>query len=450
MDLYEEGNRTHEYNGKELDWDRDEVLDVPVGREYDSRQGKTEFIEERTYISDDRLQRLVNIILDSAIKANASDVMIEPKEDRGLVSYRIDGAMEFVREIHSGAMRGLSAVIQDKAGVPIGGYQTPAIDGRISHFYGGNRYEFRMAGFPSLYGYTIDLRLLSTKGVPQDIGNLGLPSDIVDAYRYSLNLREGLIVFAGGTSSGKSTSIVAGLNEALSKFDFEKKLLTVENPVEYVIKDATQTSVNPSAGYSFTTALQTFLRADPDMIYVCEINDSATAGTVARASGTGHLVFTTLHANSALEVPDALMHYGVDEKQVFQTLRLVIYQVLKPKICPHCSTQRVLTTSEKMWLDKNLLTTEQLSVVSEPNHEGCTHCRNGYQGMVIMGEMLISNAMYRDLRNRSINENWTQDQLKQTLMEHESIKFYPLEYDVFRRLKSGEISFTDATSLVGK
>src|SRR5699024_5271284 len=144
--------------------------------------------------------------------------------------------------------------------------------------------------------------------------------------------------------------------------------LTVENPVEYVIKDATQTSVNPSAGYSFTTALQTFLRADPDMIYVGEINDSATAGTVARASGTGHLVFTTLHANSALEVPDALMHYGVDEKQVFQTLRLVIYQVLKPKICPHCSTQRVLTTSEKMWLDKNLLTTEQLSVVSEPNH----------------------------------------------------------------------------------
>src|SRR5699024_3451195 len=143
-------------------------------------------------------------------------------------------------------------------------------------------------------------------------------------------------------------------------------------------------------------------------------------------------------------------HYDVGEKEVFQTLRLIIYQVLKPRICPSCSTQRVLKSSEKAWLDNNLLTTEQLSVVREPNPEGCSECRNGYQGLTIMGEMLVSNALYRDLRNESINNNWTQDYLKQQLMEHEGILYYPIEYDVFRRLKSGEISFTDATSLVGK
>jgi len=443
-------NSSHTYHGRELQWDEEGVMDVPVGQEYESSQGKTEYREERTYVADDRLQKLVNVILDGAIRADASDIMIEPKEFRGLVSYREDGAMTCVRDIHPGAMRGLSAVFQDRAGLSLGNYQTPSIDGRITHNYQGRNYEFRMASFPSLFGYTIDLRLLSTKGVPTDIGTLGLPEMIVQAYRQSLNLREGLIVFAGGTSSGKSTSIVAGLNEALTRFNHEKKLLTVENPVEYVIEDATQTSVNPSAGYTFTTALQTFLRSDPDMIYVGEINDDTTAGTVARASGTGHLVFTTLHANSALEVPDALMHYDVGEKEVFQTLRLIIYQVLKPRICPSCSTQRVLKSSEKAWLDNNLLTTEQLSVVREPNPEGCSECRNGYQGLTIMGEMLVSNALYRDLRNESINNNWTQDYLKQQLMEHEGILYYPIEYDVFRRLKSGEISFTDATSLVGK
>lgn len=441
---------SHMYHGTKLQWDEDGVMDVPVGEEYASRQGKTEYKEERTYVADDRLQKLVNVILDGAIRAEASDIMIEPKEFRGLVSYREDGAMSFIRDIHPGAMRGLSAVFQDRAGISLGNYQTPSIDGRITHAYQGRNYEFRMAGFPSLFGYTIDLRLLSTKGVPTNIGTLGLPDTIIEAYRHSLNLREGLVIFAGGTSSGKSTSIVAGLNEALSRFNYEKKLLTVENPVEYVIADATQTSVNPSAGYTFTTALQTFLRSDPDMIYVGEINDDATAGTVARASGTGHLVFSTLHANSALEVPDALVHYGVDEKQVFQTLRLIIYQVLKPKICPSCSRPKVLKTSEKDWLDKNLLTTEQLSVVREPNHEGCSECRNGYQGLTIMGEMLVSNALYRDLRNESYNNNWTQDKLKKAIMEHEGILYYPIEFDVFRRLKEGSISFTDATSLVGK
>ena len=438
------------YHGKKLLWDEDEIMDIPVGEEFEGRQGKTEYKEERTYVADDRLQKLADIILDSAIRAEASDIMIEPKEYRGIVSYRVDGAMEAIRDIHPGAMRGLSAVFQDRGGISLGNYQTPSIDGRITHNYQGKNYEFRMAGFPSLFGYTIDLRLLSTKGVPTDIGNLGLPEAIVEAYRHSLNLREGLIIFAGGTSSGKSTSIVAGLNEALKRFNYEKKLLTAENPVEYVIADATQTSINPSAGYTFTTALQTFLRSDPDMIYVGEINDDATAGTVARASGTGHLVFSTLHANSALEVPDALVHYSVDEKQVFQTLRLIIYQVLKPKICPECSTIKVLKTSEKDWLDKNLLTTEQLSVVREPNHEGCSECRNGYQGLTIMGEMLVSNALYRDLRNEAMNNNWTQDTLKKAIMAHEGILYYPIEFDVFRRLKSGEISFTDATSLVGK
>ena len=443
-------NSEHIYHGTRLKWDEDGVMDVPVGEEFQSRQGKTEYQEERTYVADDRLQKLVNVILEEAIRAEASDIMIEPKEFRGLVSFRIDGAMQAVRDIHPGAMRGITAVFQDRAGLSLGNYQTPSIDGRITHNYRGRNYEFRMAGFPSLFGFTIDLRLLSTKGVPTDIGSLGLPDMIVQAYRQSLNLREGLVVFAGGTSSGKSTSIVAGLNEALTKFAYEKKLLTVENPVEYVIPDATQTSINPSAGYSFTTALQTFLRSDPDMIFVGEINDDATAGTVARASGTGHLVFTTLHANSALEVPDALLHYDVGEKQVFQTLRLIIYQVLKPKICTSCSRPRPLKDAEKRWADENLLTTDQLAVVREPNFEGCSDCRNGYQGMVVMGEMLVSNALYRDLRNEVQNNNWTQDKLKKQLMEHEGILYYPLEFDVFRRLKNGEISFTDATSLVGK
>lgn len=442
--------RDHVHHGVQLDWDKDHVLDVPVGIEHDERQGKTEFKEYSTYVAEERLQRLADIILEQAIREEASDVVIEPKENKGLVSFRLDGVMEFKRAIHPGAMQGLAVVFQSRSGIALGNFQHPSIDGRITHEYRGRNFEFRLAAFPSLFGYTITLRLLTTKGVPNDIGALGLPEEIVETYRYSLNLREGLIMFAGGTTSGKSTSIVAGLSEALEKFNYEKKLLTVENPVEVVIDDATQTSINESAGYTFSSALQTFLRSDPDMIFVGEINDGQTAKTAARASGTGHLLFSTIHANSVLEVPDALMHYGVDEKQVFQTLRLVIYQVLKPKLCSNCSIPRLLTTSEKRWVDENMLTTQQIATVKDPNPEGCSQCRNGYDGLVLMAEMLVSNAIYRDLRNKSINENWTQDQLKKELMEHENIKYYPIEFDVFRRLKNGEISFTDATSLVGK
>lgn len=443
-------DRKHVHHGQQLEWDEDKVLDIPVGEEYVEQQGKTEFKEYNTYIADERLHRLVDIILERAIREEASDIVIDPKEVQGLVSFRIDGVMVFKRSIHPGAMDGLAINFQNRSGLPLGRFQEPAIDGRITHSYNGRNYEFRLAAFPSLFGYTITLRLLSSKGLPTDIGALGLPEEIVEAYRHSLNLREGLIVFAGGTTSGKSTSIVAGLSEALERFNYEKKLLTVENPVEYVLEDATQTSINEQAGYTFTTALQTFLRSDPDMIFVGEINGAPTAKTVARASGSGHLVFSTLHANSVLEVPDALMHYDVDEKQVFQTLRLIVYQVLKPKICSKCSKVRPLTSAEKRWVDDTMLTTQQIATVREPNLEGCSSCRHGYDGLVLMSEMLVSNAIYRDLRNQSMNENWTQDHLKKVLMEHEDILYYPVEFDVFRRLKGGEISYTDATSLVGK
>ena len=434
--------------GKKVKWDYEQKYDIPFGKEFEAGQGVTEYKEPIYIASDERLNRLADIILTEGIEEGASDIQIVPKKDYGLVRLRIDDRMVTYRQIHKGAMHGLSIVLRYKAELQLGNLSEATIDGHVYFQHLGDHYDFRVATSPTQFGHMMDLRLLSSANLTGDISQLGLPDVVVSTFRRLSKQKEGLVLLVGGTGSGKSTTLATGMLEVNNYFEQELNIMTIENPVEYVIEDFVQSSVNELAGYTFVTALQTMLRQNPDQILVGEVNNTETAGVMARAAGTGHLVYSTLHANSVLEVHDALHHYGLTDRDILQTLRVVIYQSLEPRLCEHCKIQRIVTPSEKAWLDKYLLRTSQIAIVHEANYDGCEHCERGYKGRVLVAEMLESNREYRMLYEELKRDNTGQDGLKQRLLTTEGVNFYPIEFDVYRLLKAGVITLDTAYKLV--
>lgn len=447
--MYEEHDVEYKnYKGMKLRWDSKGVMDVSYGEAYAQTQGITAYQDTDTMVSDERLVQLAHTILQEAINDGASDIQIVPKKDRTLVRFRLDDRMEAVREVHSGAHLGLVAVFQYLAGKALGYWAESSIDGHIPYNYLGQHYDFRMAQSPSQFGPLLVLRLLATDSLEGDVGALGLPERIVNTIRRVYKYKEGLVLVVGGTGSGKSTTLATGIIEVNQLTGYKLNIMTIENPVEYLIEDIVQHSVNPLAGYTFVKGLQTMLRQNPDQILVGEVNDNETAGVLARAAGTGHLVYSTLHANSVLEVHDALRGYGLSERDIMQTLRLVIYQTLEPKLCPHCKKRDIVTQEEKNWLDKHLLNNTEIGIVYKPNLDGCEHCEGGYRGRVLLAEMLESNREYRHVFEELSQRTLSQDELKRTLLQTEGVNFYPIEFDVYRRLREGTISLDVAYKLI--
>lgn len=435
-------------NGKKVKWDYEQKYDIPFGIEFEEGQGVTEYKEPIYIASDERLNRLAEVILVEGIEEGASDIQIVPKKDYGLVRFRIDDRMVTYRQLHKGAMHGLSIVLRYKAGLQLGNLSEATIDGHVYFQHLGEHYDFRVATSPTQFGHMMDLRLLSSANLSGDISQLGLPDVVVSTFRRLSKQKEGLMLLVGGTGSGKSTTLATGMLEVNNYFEHELNIMTIENPVEYVIEEFVQSSVNELAGYTFVTALQTMLRQNPDQILVGEVNNNETAGVMARAAGTGHLVYSTLHANSVLEVHDALHHYGLTDRDILQTLRVVIYQSLEPRLCEHCKIQRIVSPTEKAWLDKYLLRTSQIAIVHEANYDGCEHCERGYKGRVLVAEMLESNREYRMLYEELKRDNTGQDELKNRLLTTEGVNFYPIEFDVYRLLKAGVITLDTAYKLV--
>lgn len=439
----------HTYKGIPLLWDEDRELDIPYGEHFIEKQGITEFQEFETMVTDERIIKLANKILIEGIESGASDIQVWPHKDRTIIRFRLDDRMEPIREVHRGAHSALIARFQKLGGLNLGQVSQSSIDGHITFQHLGGQYDFRMAISPTDLGKSmLTMRLLSSDTLADDIGTLGLPERITHTYRRLTKQKEGLILMVGGTGSGKSTTLATGLKEVVKAFDYKINILTIENPVEYHLEDVVQHSINPISGYTFPVALQTFLRQNPDQILVGEVNDSATASTMARAAGTGHLVYSTLHANSVLEVHDALRSYGLSERDIAQTLRLVIFQSLERKLCEHCKRPAVVTVEEKRWLDKHLLATSELATVYEPNLDGCEHCVRGYKGRVLLAEMLEANREYRMLFEQAQHDDIGKDELKRWLLETEGVNYYPIEFDVERRLKEGLISMDTAYKLI--
>ena len=286
----------------------------------------------RDLASDAPIIRLVQRLINLAVEQRASDIHLEPGEHGLAVRFRADGVL---REIET-QPRNVSAPIVSRikvmAGLNIAERRMPQ-DGRIRVAVHGKDIDFRVATSPTLHGESAVLRILDRQDIRLDFGALGFDDSLTATLRAAIGRPFGIVLVTGPTGSGKTTTLYAALTELNSP---ERKLLTVEDPVEYVLPGVNQVPVKPQIGLTFAHALRSFLRQDPDVIMVGEIRDRETAEVAIQAALTGHLLLSTLHTNTAAAAVTRLLDMGIDDYLITSTLHVVLGQRLVRRLCVDC------------------------------------------------------------------------------------------------------------------
>lgn len=348
--------------------DIENELNIIYGSEYNP---PLDFGEETAAV------RMVDDILNAALAANASDIHLNPSEDQAFCKFRIDGSinehLNYPIEEHSK----LISRIKILADLNISERRLPQ-DGKFIYnsLTSTRPVDVRVATIPTKYGEKITLRLIGAHELPDDYTALGFSDYYLPIIENSLNQTQGLILVTGPTGSGKSTTLYTFLKKLKEREDLS--LISLEDPVEYELEGVTQVSIDHK-NTSFSVALRSVLRHDPDVILVGEIRDADTAAIAVRAALTGHLVLSTLHTNTAATVPQRLVDMGVPAYLVASTLNLVISQRLVRKLCPYC-----LVSSEShqcSTIDEKQTQREQEAFGKTYNTIGCFYCKgSGYKG----------------------------------------------------------------------
>ncbi len=276
--------------------------------------------------------RLVNQIVSRAVETQASDIHIEPFEDRLRVRYRYDGVLQEAESPPARLTPAITSRIKIMARLDIAERRLPQ-DGRIKLAVRGQEVDFRVSTIPSLWGETVVMRVLDRTAVAFDYAKLGLPAPVIAKLTTALNLPNGIVLVTGPTGSGKTTTLYSGL---LSLNSISRKVVTVEDPIEYQLRGINQIQVKPQIGLNFATLLRSILRQDPDVIMVGEIRDLETAQIAVQAALTGHLVLSTLHTNSASASITRLRDMGLEDYLLTAVLRGVLAQRLVRRLCAAC------------------------------------------------------------------------------------------------------------------
>ena len=338
--------------------------------------------------------RLLNATLYDALQDGASDVHIECTARGAVIRFRVDGVMALVRQVDGAQVaEQLVSRLKVMAELDIGERRLPQ-DGRFQLRVQGRVVDFRLSIMPSVFGEDAVVRVLDRARIEQTAGQLtldalGFDGDERAAIRHQARQPHGMLLVTGPTGSGKTTTLYATLAEIHTGTD---KIITIEDPVEYQLPGVVQIPVNEKKGLTFSRGLRSILRHDPDRVMVGEIRDSETAQIAVQAALTGHLVFSTVHANNAFDVIGRFMHMGLDLYNVVSALNAVLAQRLVRLTCKHCARPYVPEAS--------VLARHGLSV--EDGHylrgEGCGHCRGtGYKGRRAVAELLKLDDGLRDL-----------------------------------------------------
>jgi general secretion pathway protein E len=280
--------------------------------------------------------RLVARLIGNAVERGASDIHIEPQDDRVRVRLRIDGVLVTSEDLSKQLQPGVISRIKIMARLNIAEHRLPQ-DGRIRVPIRGNDIDLRVSTVPTLYGESLVMRILDREDVRLDFASLGFSDSAIAALRKVIHQPNGIVLVTGPTGSGKTTTLYAALAE-LNRGT--SKIFTVEDPVEYHFDGINQTHVRPQIGLDFATVLRSILRQDPDIIMVGEIRDRETANVAIQASLTGHLVLSTLHTNSAAAAISRLLDMGVEDYLLASTLRGILAQRLVRKLCRMCQPKR--------------------------------------------------------------------------------------------------------------
>jgi general secretion pathway protein E len=346
--------------------------------------------------------KLVNLILFEAVKGNASDIHVQPYEDRLMVRMRIDGVLYDSHE--------LPRIFQDEviSRVKVMGRMNIAEkrlsqDGRATVQVGDRTIDLRIATLPTSFGERVVIRLLDKSARLYDLAELGMDSRTLQSFERLIAVEHGLILVTGPTGSGKSTTLYSALMRINSR---ERNILTLEDPIEYQLQGISQTQVNDKKGMTFAKGLRSVLRQDPDVIMVGEIRDLETATMAIQSSLTGHLVFSTLHTNDAASAVTRLLDLGIEPYLVASCLVGVLAQRLVRRICSRCGKLCEPNEPELRWLGVDRATASKMR-----NAPGCAECRNtGFRGRLGTFELL---ALDDDLR-RLVQGRAAASEIRQT------------------------------------
>ncbi|MEM8834658.1 MAG: ATPase, T2SS/T4P/T4SS family [Planctomycetota bacterium] len=340
---------------------------------------------------DNKVIKLLNLVLLQAIKDRASDIHFEPFEEEFKMRYRIDGVLYEMVPPPQYLGPAIVSRIKVMSNLDIAERRLPQ-DGRVELMVGGQPVDLRVAVLPTMHGESVVMRVLDRSNVELSIDRVGLRSDDLDVVNQLIRKPNGIVVVTGPTGSGKTTTLYAALS-ALNKPDI--KILTAEDPVEYDIDGLCQCQINPDAGLTFAKCLRSFLRQDPDVILVGEIRDLETAQIAVQASLTGHLVFSTLHTNDAPSSIVRLLDLGVESFLVTATMEAIIAQRLVRTICSKCKEAYDPTDEQVMELD---LTREEIGDRQFFRGRGCDTCHgSGYKGRMALFEIMQIDDGIRDL-----------------------------------------------------
>lgn len=350
--------------------------------------------------------RLLNSLLSEAVRAGASDIHLEPFENKLVARLRIDGILTEIASLSAKLAPYLVSRVKVMARLDIAETRLPQ-DGRLSLTLGDKNYDVRVSSLPIRYGERVVMRLLDKDKMQFNLGDLGMDDVSQQMFQKALSEPNGIILVTGPTGSGKTTTLYAALgilNETT------RNIITVEDPIEYALQGVSQTQVNSKIGMSFAIGLRSILRQDPDIVMVGEIRDRETAEIAVQASLTGHVVLSTVHTNSAAAAVTRLIDMGIEPYLLMSSLKLVLAQRLVRRLCSDCKTT---------------------DAQGEPVPVGCPSCQqNGYRGRIGIYELLAVDDTIRTLLANGASE--------QEMEAHGFTKARKLADNGFRLVEAGE------------
>ena len=422
------------YRGN-IDAELDEVIAVQKDSSADDQN-----ISQDDFAENSPIAQTVNLLLEYAIKSNASDIHIEPREDYVQVRYRIDGVLKEVNKLPRNVHGALVSRIKILSNLKIDERRVPQ-DGRFKIKLSSKQYAFRVSTLPITDGEKVVMRILDESNQAVKLDQLGYWGLSLATVKDAMAQPNGMILVTGPTGSGKSTSLFSVLSELNTP---DVNISTIEDPVEYKIPGVNQTQTNAKAGMTFASGLRALLRQDPNIIMVGEIRDGETANLGVQAALTGHLVFSTLHTNNAATCLPRLLDMGIEPFLIASTVKAVIGQRLVRRLCMNCRQEYTPNQEELKYItemfnidtksikkihgleqqafddkiggDTPMGSTEQtIARLWKPNPEGCDECgHNGFKGRVgiyeVLGisipiqKMITANATSNDIQDQAISE----------------------------------------------
>jgi type IV pilus assembly protein PilB len=339
--------------------------------------------------------KLLNLILGTAIKAQASDIHFEPFETEFKVRYRVDGVLYEMESPPLHLANPLVSRIKVLSNLDISETRLPQ-DGRILLNVSGRPVDLRVSTLPTIFGESVVMRVLDRSVVKLDLDNIGLRQEEMDLLHKLINMPHGIVIVTGPTGSGKTTTLYSCLNSAN---DIKWKIITTEDPVEYDLDGIVQCQVNEDIGVNYSGLLRSILRQDPDTILVGEVRDLETAQIAVEAALTGHLVFSTLHTNDAPSAITRLLDLGIEPFLICASIEAIVAQRLVRKICLKCKT--TIAPTEEMLMELGLSHNE-IKGKMFCFGKGCTACNNtGYKGRMAIFEMMLLTDRVKELIMKS-------------------------------------------------